>query len=422
MTTPSADWWYQIWSHRDDLLKIARRRSLSEEDAEDAVHEAMLRASQRPWLDPDRLGAWLTTVTVRLCMDRHREVARDADARAQPVHTVPVPVEEAVCDRAEARWLANRSRELPPRQAEALRLKAEELDVGQVAREMGLNYRTVESLLARARRTLRRSLAGTLALLGWLLGRPRPGGGPAAQAAVATSSAATLAVLGFAVPASLPELPDPRPPVTSQAEGEEPGHPGGDGGTAGRHPVGAEAGAEDGAAGDGPAEARERPEKDRFIGPAERPDAADDPGPEAARMRGPRGPRLPDRPSPGVPELPAAARAAGGPDVAGAPGPGGGAPEPDRATEGVAGGATDGVGDRGPDGVADRDPVEIDGPDGPAETDGGGTGTGRDGTGRDGGTGRRSGTGDPSGSGDGGGADAGTDGLPDGVGDTAGLP
>ncbi|MET8243848.1 sigma-70 family RNA polymerase sigma factor [Streptomyces sp. NPDC005202] len=216
------DRWQRMWSHREQLLKVARRRSMSLEDAEDAVHEAMLRAAERPDLDDERLGAWLTTVTMRLCVDRYRQVNREAEVRTSPtlVAPGPVPVEEAVCDRAEARWLAVRSGELPARQAEALRLKSEDLDVGQVAVRMGLSYRTVESLLARARRTLRASLAGTLGLALFLLGRGRPRTGGKAQAAVA-STAATLVVAGLALPYALDgggggaDAPAPPPAVSS---------------------------------------------------------------------------------------------------------------------------------------------------------------------------------------------------------------
>ncbi|MDT0468990.1 RNA polymerase sigma factor [Streptomyces gibsoniae] len=224
-TAAADERWQRMWSHREQLLKVARRRSMSQEDAEDAVHEAMLRAAERPDLDDERLGAWLTTVTMRLCVDRHRQVNREAEVGSRPslVAPGPVPVEEAVCDRAEAKWLAVRSGELPARQAEALRLRSEDLDVSQVAVRMGLSYRTVESLLARARRTLRASLAGTLGLVLFLVGRGRLRGGGNAQAVAVTSTAATLVVAGFVLPYALDaggngNGPAPRPAVSSDAQ------------------------------------------------------------------------------------------------------------------------------------------------------------------------------------------------------------
>jgi RNA polymerase sigma factor (sigma-70 family) len=191
--------WWRMWSHREELLKVARRRSASVEDAEDAVHEAMLRAAEHPNVDDDRLGAWLTTVTMRLCADRYRQVRRDDAVHSRTTLTSPrpVPVDEVVCDRAEAEWLAERSKELPARQAKALRLKSEGRDVDQIAREMGLSYEAVESLLARARRALRRSLAGTMAVALWVWERCRgvSGGGVQVAAAATAASAAAVAIL-----------------------------------------------------------------------------------------------------------------------------------------------------------------------------------------------------------------------------------
>ncbi|MFG3116683.1 RNA polymerase sigma factor [Streptomyces sp. NPDC048197] len=215
-----------MWSHREHLLRVARRRSMSVEDAEDAVHEAMVRAMENAHVEDERLGAWLTTVTMRLCVDRYRQVNREAEvgSRSTPTPHSIAPVDEVVCDRAEATWLANRSGDLPARQAEALWLKSEDLDVGQVARKMGLSYRTVESLLARARRTMRNSLAATLATGFWMCWRGRPRLGSGAQVATVASTAATLAALGLALPSIHGEVEEGgvRPPASSQTVADSP--------------------------------------------------------------------------------------------------------------------------------------------------------------------------------------------------------
>lgn len=215
-----ADRWQQIWNHREHLLKVARRRSMSLQDAEDAVHEAMARAAERPHLDGDRLGAWLTSVTVRLCIDQHRQLSRDAGIcrRVGSMLTVPstVPHEEAVCDRAEARWLALQGVELPKSQVEALRLKTQDLDVAQVAQRMGLTYKAAESLLGRARRTLRAALAATLAVtVGMWRSRPRLDWGTptAAPPAVLASAGMTLMIAGLVLvsPSEADGVIAPRP-------------------------------------------------------------------------------------------------------------------------------------------------------------------------------------------------------------------
>ncbi|MFD9501520.1 RNA polymerase sigma factor [Streptomyces sp. NPDC060035] len=208
--------WELIWRHRDELLEIARSRSSSAEEAEDAVQEAMIRAVEDPDVEYGRVRSWLRLATVRACADRHLQVARERELSkslsAAPVE--PFLVEEVACDRAEARWLAGRSAELlPARQAQALRLQAQDLDVGQVARTMGLSYRATESLLARARRSLRNVLAGsfTLATTVWMCARRFPRTG-VAQSVGATSAAVTLAVAGAVLPAGPFDRPDGRSP------------------------------------------------------------------------------------------------------------------------------------------------------------------------------------------------------------------
>lgn len=218
---PHPERWLRVWSHREDLLRVARHSSVSPEDAEDAVHEAMLRAAERPGLDDERLDGWLTTATLRLCVDRHRQIVREAEAHRSPTLTAPgpVPVEEAVCDRDEARWLAARSARLPERQAEALRLKSEGLGVGEVATRMRLGHRTVESLLARARRTLRSALAGTLGLAAFLWTRGKLVASGPAQAVAVSSATGGLVVAGFVLPYAA-EHTAPRPRVAEAPSGD----------------------------------------------------------------------------------------------------------------------------------------------------------------------------------------------------------
>jgi RNA polymerase sigma-70 factor (ECF subfamily) len=120
--------WDLVWPHRDALLRIARRRTVSAHDAEDCVSEAMLRTVLHPALDPARVGAFLTAVTVRLCADLHRDRARcDRLAARQSGDDRLVPTPEAeVCDRAEALWLAGvLVRSLSPRERAAIRARAD---------------------------------------------------------------------------------------------------------------------------------------------------------------------------------------------------------------------------------------------------------------------------------------------------------
>lgn len=154
--------WQQAWEHRTDLLQLARRRTLNSSDAEDVVAEALLRSVDTE-VDPEHLGAWLNTVVRRLCIDLARDRAR-ADRREAYGwrHALPPATpEEVVCDRHQAQWASAQVLALPPRQRQALELRASGLVLEEVAEQLGASYKTTESLLSRARTALRSKLATT---------------------------------------------------------------------------------------------------------------------------------------------------------------------------------------------------------------------------------------------------------------------
>ncbi|RZS30325.1 RNA polymerase sigma factor (sigma-70 family) [Herbihabitans rhizosphaerae] len=204
--------WERAEEHRSRLLRIARRRTVSEQDAEDVVAEALLRAVEHD-VDADRLPAWLSTVTVRLCADLRRERHREHRrwSRAAPPAAAD-SCEPKVCDRAEAAWVAERISDLPARQARALHLRASGLDVAGVARSLEVNYRTAESLLARARSAARAILASALAAIAVLLAKVLRTATAAGHGAVAATSTVAIGTVGVAV-AIQPAPPVPVPPA-----------------------------------------------------------------------------------------------------------------------------------------------------------------------------------------------------------------
>jgi DNA-directed RNA polymerase specialized sigma24 family protein len=127
--------WGLVWAHYDDLIRVARRRTPCAADAEDCVSEAMLRTVLHPGLDLDRVGAFLTAVTVRVCADLYRDrsrSARIAAVRSGDDRLVPTP-EALVCDRAEAVWLAGLlARALSPAEHAAVRDRAAGVALGGV--------------------------------------------------------------------------------------------------------------------------------------------------------------------------------------------------------------------------------------------------------------------------------------------------
>lgn len=214
--------WALVWAHQALLLRVARRHGADADDAEDAVQEAMVKAAEHPEITEERLQAWLIAVTTRLCMDGHRRRTREArrwrrvSARAVVAAPGEHP-EDEICERSEALWVASLAAEiLPPRQVQALRLAAAGYDVGQVATQLGVRYRAAESLLARARRTVRTAVATGMGVLVWAWRTHVPTATNPIPMAFASATAATVMVVALppVVPAPVRpgDLPG-RPPI-----------------------------------------------------------------------------------------------------------------------------------------------------------------------------------------------------------------
>jgi RNA polymerase sigma factor (sigma-70 family) len=207
--------WIHVLSHRKRLLHIARARLLSPDDAEDIVQEAMIRAATFDDLDEDRLGQFLTSVTVRLCADERRRAARAAYlVRRVPVDRYEEPgVDEQICALAEATWAAGVVASLPATQQEVLRGRADGLSYEEIGQRRRLSFKSVESAAARARATVRRALVATLSVT-WVARRR-------ARATAVVAMACGTAVVGShvlirVVPAPALILPASSPSPTTR--------------------------------------------------------------------------------------------------------------------------------------------------------------------------------------------------------------
>lgn len=158
--------WPAIVAHRERLLRIARRRCPTLQDAEDVVHEAMVRCATFADLDDQRMGQFLTSVTMRLCADvyRHADRSLRAFGRVATDDLEPGP-EDAACQAADAALLAELLSTLPDRQRAVLVDRAYGLSMQQICTRRGLTYKAAESALARARGTMRTALASGFAVV-----------------------------------------------------------------------------------------------------------------------------------------------------------------------------------------------------------------------------------------------------------------
>lgn len=210
--------WALVLPHRDYLVRIAMHRGLPAADAEDCAHEAMVRCVEFEGLDDTRVLQFLAATTARLCVDKHRRSARDerASVRLRSWYADEPSPEEHVCDRAEAAWVATQADLLPESQRRALTSKAAGLACADVAATLGVSYKSVESLLSRARLQLRAAVASTLAAVVAATRRAPTAGQGIAGVSLASLATASI-LLATRPPAQARVEPSASPPGAAVA-------------------------------------------------------------------------------------------------------------------------------------------------------------------------------------------------------------
>ena len=155
--------------HLAGVLAVARRMLRDDAEAEDVAQEAMLRlwrSADGLEVGPPGLRPWLRRVASNLCVDRMRSgkrltVTDDVPEQAEPATQHSQLEAQDTSERVEVALRA-----LPDRQRLALTLfHYEGLSQIEVGKAMGISDEAVESLLARARRTLKAALRDQLSEL-----------------------------------------------------------------------------------------------------------------------------------------------------------------------------------------------------------------------------------------------------------------
>lgn len=148
--------------HLTSIVTLARRMLKDEAEADDIAQEALLRlwrAGETLELGPHGLRPWLRRVTSNLCLDRIRSTRRTVVTDEVPEMTEEPTQEAGLEEQDLARRVGEAMNALPERQRRALTLFHHEgLSQAEVAEVLGVSDEAVESLLARARRTLRATL------------------------------------------------------------------------------------------------------------------------------------------------------------------------------------------------------------------------------------------------------------------------
>ncbi|KRV50454.1 RNA polymerase subunit sigma-24 [Wenjunlia vitaminophila] len=155
--------WDLLLTHRDRLHRLARSRLPTPQDAEDCVQEALVRAAAHRGLDEKRVGPFLTSVTLRLCVDHYRrcEQQRRLLLRMHLVETAVGP-EESVCAASEGAWVLDQVQRLAGRELQVIMARVDGASTREAARRLGITTKAAEGAFTRARARLRRWYDGSL--------------------------------------------------------------------------------------------------------------------------------------------------------------------------------------------------------------------------------------------------------------------
>lgn len=155
--------------HSPRVLSLAQRMLGSREDAEDVAQDVFIKVFQNAagWVQKDaKFTTWLHRVTVNRCYDRLRKKRETVLEEPPDQEDDSLGPAEQMLARQRKDRLKSAIDELPERQRAALLLSHyEELSNIETAEVLEISVEAVESLLSRARKTLKQILAAERASL-----------------------------------------------------------------------------------------------------------------------------------------------------------------------------------------------------------------------------------------------------------------
>ncbi len=153
--------------HTDRFYRLAYRYLQNKEAAEDAVQDAFVKLWENPGLwQPERnskFTTWFYRIVVNLCLDQRKKKKPAPLDDEFSVIDEREPVDEMMIHVQEQRALEKEIGALPERQRTALNLCFDEgLSNQEAAEVMGLNLKALQSLIMRAKITLKERMKAYL--------------------------------------------------------------------------------------------------------------------------------------------------------------------------------------------------------------------------------------------------------------------
>jgi RNA polymerase sigma-70 factor (ECF subfamily) len=153
--------------HTARFYRLAYRYLQSKEAAEDVVQDAFVKLWENPALwQPERnskFTTWFYRIVVNLSLDARKKRKPEALADETLVADDREPVDEMMMRAQEQKMVEKEIAALPERQRTALNLCFDEGLTNQEAAEvMGINLKALQSLIMRAKTTLKERMKGYL--------------------------------------------------------------------------------------------------------------------------------------------------------------------------------------------------------------------------------------------------------------------
>jgi RNA polymerase sigma-70 factor (ECF subfamily) len=153
--------------HTERFYRLAYRYLQNKAAAEDVVQDAFLKLWENPAIwQPEhnsKFTTWFYRVVVNLCLDLRKRKAAVALDNAPELIDEREPTDETIMRTQEQRLLEKEIGALPERQRAALSLCFDEgLSNQEAAEIMGLNLKALQSLIMRAKTTLKERMKAYL--------------------------------------------------------------------------------------------------------------------------------------------------------------------------------------------------------------------------------------------------------------------
>ena len=162
MQAPAADRLGTLFdAHQARLYGLALRMSRDPEEARDLLQETFLRAARRPGSIPtadSAAEAWLVRVLVNLCRDRWRRLKVRQSAGPAPRWSLDEPADPEATAQARSAVRKALAQLRPKTRAVVVMREIEGLEMGEIARLLGISEVTVRWHLATGRSRLRTEL------------------------------------------------------------------------------------------------------------------------------------------------------------------------------------------------------------------------------------------------------------------------